>query len=119
MMYLSETPILCCLLLIESFIPLSFYYNMHNYRRYISYYVQVRTCTEKNYPGLREVLESAEVLQSQKNITLGHNQYARITNIEQRCQNQWWCNTIFVIIIISTKEGYEKIRCSVTTKNFP
>ena len=71
MMYRSETLILCCLLLIESFIPLSFCYNTHNYRRYISYYVQVRKCTDKNYPGLREVLESAEVLQSQDKYHFG------------------------------------------------
>ena len=54
------------LLSIESFIPLYFYYNMHNYARYASYYVQVLKCIDKNYPGLKEMLTSTDIsVQSQ------------------------------------------------------
>ena len=39
---------------------------MHNYARYVSYYVQVLKNIEKNFPGMREMLESAGIrVQSQ------------------------------------------------------
>ena len=49
------------LLSLESFIPLYFYYNMHNYARYASYYVQVLNCIDKHYPGLRAMFASTGI----------------------------------------------------------
>ena len=49
------------LLSLESFIPLYFYYNMHNYARYASYYVQVLNCIDKHYPGLSEMFASTGI----------------------------------------------------------
>ena len=46
---------------IESFIPFYFYYNMQNYARYASFYVQVLKCIDKMYPGLREMLVSTGI----------------------------------------------------------
>ena len=44
---------------IESFIPYYFYYNMQNYARYASYYVQVLKCIDKTHPGLKDLLASS------------------------------------------------------------
>ena len=43
---------------IESFIPFYFYYNMQNYARYASYYVQMLKSIDTNYPGLKDLLLS-------------------------------------------------------------
>lgn len=44
---------------IEAFLPYYFYYNMHNYARYASYYVQVLKSIDLNQPGLKDLLLSS------------------------------------------------------------
>ena len=43
----------------KSFLPYYFAFNLHNYARYASYYVEVLDCIDGRYPGLRQTLSQS------------------------------------------------------------
>lgn len=52
---------------IKKSIPLFFFYNMQNYARYGSFYVEVLSSLTENFPGLKEQLSNAGLsIQAQK-----------------------------------------------------
>ena len=106
---------------IESFILFYFYYNIQNYARYASFYAQVLKCIDKIYPGLKERLVSTGIS------VQGQDRYLLRTvidmlgeqtlNRDAKTSGGGGGKSICLFSIVSTKIGYEQVRCSQDKKS--